>query len=366
MNTRTRVAYAALAGLAWAPGTFADWTAHADFSACPRKYYPNLSWKEAPVATEAECKAQIDRAKRGDSAVCVRYACVEGAGGGAAASAAPGHELDKTIEDAISAGLSGQISGTDAAALVGVGVIANAFFAGISPEEQQRRQQQAEAARRQAAEQARLQAVAEEQRKDRLLGEMQGVEQTDYLQLMTDDSDPSVQAGGDAGAAGELAFMTDDDDTRGIMGKRKAPTPKRNQPPATRVSTGPYTPGAVRKAGAETVATKADPPPPPNPGPAAEPESRARGGVDGEACNQRSPGALCGNLRGEALDRCQRNYNEGYDEGAERMQRTLTARGAAEGARDRGRIPNRALSFPGARGPCGNIFVQAYNNAFRP
>ncbi len=374
MTKPAAVASAVLASLLWAPGVLADWTAHADFSSCPRKYYPNLSGKEAPVATEAECRAQIDRAKRGDSAVCIRYSCVEGAGGSGAAAAEPGHELDKHIEQAISAGLSGDISGTDAAALVGIGVLGNALLGGVasSPAQQQQAQQQAEAQRRQEAEQARQQAIAEEQRKDRLLGEMQGVEQSGELELMTDDAGPQLMTG-ETGTGGELALMGDDDDsTRGIMGKRKAPPPKRNQPPAARVNTGPYTPGAKPQAGEapgrpaapEQLAMNAGPNPPANAEQQVRPESFNRGMVDGRACNQRRAGALCGGLNGEAAGLCQRDYNQGYERGARENERDLTNKGTAAGTRDRGKA-NAAMAYAEARGSCGNIFVQAYNNAFR-
>jgi hypothetical protein len=55
-----------------------------------------------------------------------------------------------------------------------------------------------------------------------------------------------------------------------------------------------------------------------------------------------------------------------YDRGARVLQRDLTARGAAAGANDKANgKANAALAYPLARGSCGNIFVQAYNNAFR-
>jgi hypothetical protein len=365
-----------MAGLLCAPEALADWTAHADFSACPRKHYRDLSRQDPPVATEAECKAQIDRARRGDPAVCIRYSCVEGAGGSGAAPAAPGHELDSTIERAISAGVSGDISAGDAAALVAAGALANAVLAGASPEQQQRRREQAEAARRQAAEQARQQAIAEEQRKDRLLAEMQGVEGSDELQLMTDDGGQQLMAG-DTGTGGELALMTDDDDTRGIMGKRKEPQPKRNQPPATRVNPGPYnTPasGPVAREGAgnehgggQVPAKDGDPVQLANAGPS-DRDSLSKGKEDGGACRQRSAGTHCGALKGEVLSSCQRHYNQGYDDGAAEQERKLKAQGAAAGTRDKNVKPderrNKALSYSEARGSCGNMFVNSYNQAF--
>ena len=190
---------------------------------------------------------------------------------------------------------------------------------------------------------------------------------------MTDDSVEQMPTS-NAGAGGELALMTgDDSDTQAIMGKRKAPKPTRNQPPATRVNTGPYTPGAgpraaerpgVAPVGDQAVAMNAPVAPLANPAQPQEQGALPRGEIDGQACNQRSPGMVCGALRGEALDRCQRDYNQGYDSGARKLEQDLTARGAASGARDRGKA-NAALSYPEARGSCGNVFVQAYNRAFR-
>lgn len=376
-------AAASIVLLSRAPSALADWTAHADFSSCPRNIYTRTEGHEAPVATEAECKAQIERAKRGDPAVCIRYWCQEGAASGGTSSAEPGHQLDATIERAIEAGVSGDISGTDAAALVGVGVLGNALLAGMTktPEQQQQERQQAEAQQRLLAEQARQQAAAEEERKNRLLGEMQGVEQGTDLQLMTDDTDASPQTGADAGTGGELALMTDDDDTRGIMAKRKAPQPKRNQPPATRVNQGPYTtpvPGgaparaAPGNAGAngQVVAMNAATPEPANAGPT-DRESVAKGREDGNACRQRSPGTHCGVLKGEALSSCQRSYNLGYDAGKANEEQRLKGEGAAAAAADKakktnmnGGPQNQAMRHAEAQGSCGNIFVNAYNQAF--
>ena len=138
------------------PSALADWTAHADFSSCPRKYFPNLTADDGPFATEAQCQAKVAEAKRGNNASCARYSCTEGAASGGTSSAAPGHELDSTIDRAISAGVSGDISAGQAATLVGVGVLGNALLGGIakSPEQQQQEQQQAEAQRQYQQQQA--------------------------------------------------------------------------------------------------------------------------------------------------------------------------------------------------------------------
>lgn len=60
-----------------------------------------------------------------------------------AAPAAPGHEFDNTINQAISAGMSGKISGGDAAGFVGLGILGNALFAPntVDPAQQQAQQE---------------------------------------------------------------------------------------------------------------------------------------------------------------------------------------------------------------------------------
>lgn len=59
------------------------------------------------------------------------------------APVAAGHEFDSTINQAVSAGLSGKISGGDAVGFVGLGILGNALFAPntVDPAEQQRQQE---------------------------------------------------------------------------------------------------------------------------------------------------------------------------------------------------------------------------------
>lgn len=338
---------------------FAEWVAHSDFSSCPRKYYPNLSGQEGGFATESACQARVAQAKRGDSAVCIRYTCKQ-SGEGSSGSASTGNALDDAYARAMAASQNSNQMMQASGLYLGAKLLEGALQ-GPTPEQQAA----AEAQRQYEAEQAQLRAIEAENRKNQLLAEMQDVEGSGELQLMTGDDDGS--------GGSQLALMDDDGNTRGIMGKRKTPKTQRNQPPAVRKNPGPYRPGAGPKsaepAGNGPLAMNFDDDEPqqeqrPAPQPRPEPESFNRGVLDGQACNQRSPGALCGGLAGEASARCLNNYNRGYDQGARENERRLTARGTEQGRRDRGGN-NAALSYPDARGSCGNIFIQAYNNAFR-
>ena len=336
--------------------SFADWVAHADFSSCPRKYYPNTSGQEGGFASESACQARVAQAKQGDRAVCIRYSCRE-SGGGSSGAASTGNALDDAYSRAMAASQNSNQMMQASGMYLGAKILEEAMK-GPTPEQQAA----AEAQRQYQAEQARLQAIEAENRKNQLLAEMQDVEGSGDLQLMTGDDDGS--------GGGGLALMDDDGDTRGIMGKRKTPKAKRNQPPAVRKNPGPYTPGAGPKGGEgnsqlamnfgddepkpEKESDKSEP----------EPESFNRGILDGRACSQRSSGALCGGVKGAAGDRCRNNYNEGYNKGAKELEREQAAKGEAAGRRDRGKA-NTAMAYADARGSCGNAFVQAYNNAHR-
>jgi hypothetical protein len=149
--------------IAGAQSTLAGWVAIADFSACPRKYFPNTSGQEGPFATLSDCNSRISTVQRESPNTCARYMCKDVSSSSSSnSSAEPGHEMDKHIGDAISAGMSGQISGADAAGLVGLGIMGNMLLAPskpLTPEEQAARieaQRQADENARRAAEQARL------------------------------------------------------------------------------------------------------------------------------------------------------------------------------------------------------------------
>lgn len=109
----------------------AGWIGYSDFSSCPRKYYPRISGKEGPFNTEADCQTRIRQAQSEDRAICIRYSCVEegGAASTETSSAEPGHQLDKNIGDALSAGMQGNISAGDTAGLVSLGLIGNMLLA---------------------------------------------------------------------------------------------------------------------------------------------------------------------------------------------------------------------------------------------
>lgn len=138
----------------------AGWMAHGDFASCPRKYVPNTSAKEGPFGTESECNARVEKVKRDSPMVCARYTCVnEGgtsSGGTTATGAAP---MDPHIQNAISAGMNGQISSGDAMGLVGLGLLGNAMLAQPTAAELEARRQQ-----EWAAERARVAAEIERQR----------------------------------------------------------------------------------------------------------------------------------------------------------------------------------------------------------
>lgn len=106
----------------------AGWMANADFSSCPRQYIPSTSGSEGPFGSESECLARIDQVKSSQNLSCASYSCAEEGSSGSAAAPAAGHELDKNIGDAISAGIQGNISPTDAAGLVSMGLLGNAFL----------------------------------------------------------------------------------------------------------------------------------------------------------------------------------------------------------------------------------------------
>ncbi len=110
----------------------AGWMAKADFSSCPRKYYPQLSAEEGPFSSIEACNAKVAQAKNGDKAYCIKYSCTEQAGG--TAGAAGGAPMDGHIANALSAGMSGQISGTDAMGLMSMGILGNALLAPSTPE----------------------------------------------------------------------------------------------------------------------------------------------------------------------------------------------------------------------------------------
>jgi hypothetical protein len=55
---------------------FGQWYAIADFSSCPRKYFPNTSGKDGPFTSESQCNSFINQARQSNNAVCAKYSCV--------------------------------------------------------------------------------------------------------------------------------------------------------------------------------------------------------------------------------------------------------------------------------------------------
>jgi hypothetical protein len=154
---------------------FAGWMAYADFTSCPRKYLPNTSGQEGPFSSASDCQSAIDNASREAHLTCARYSCKEigsGSSESSANSAAPGHQLDKNIGDAVAAGVSGQISGADAVGLVGLGLMGNALLGAAAPEtpeqaaERQKNQQLWAEQSAKAAEASRLKEVSYQMEQD--------------------------------------------------------------------------------------------------------------------------------------------------------------------------------------------------------
>jgi len=286
---------------------FAGWMATADFTACPRKYIPNTSAKEGPFATESMCKARVDRVKRESPLACARYSCKEEGGSASSAPAAAGHELDKNIADAMAAGLSGKISAGDAAGLVGLGLLGNIILApsGGNPAQAQAR----------ALEQKRLaeeEAKRQEATKERLLGEMQGVENTANLQIMDDSG------------SGELALMTGDE----AVSTSVAP-PKNSQSKGS---------NAKSKSAAYT-----------------------KGFNDASGCYSQNAGPYCIGASAKQQQACLADYRTGFASGDKQQKLALDeAYKAGQHAGASGELVNGA-SDPRAQGSCRLPWIEAYN-----
>ena len=153
----------------WSSQASAGWMANADFSSCPRKFVANTPGSEGPFNSESDCLARVGQVEREQNMACVRYSCVNQSGGASdGGSSQPGHQMDTHIGNAISAGISGDISPTDAAGLAAMGLIGNAL---LTPSAPQRQKTSAEieaeqvAAQRAAIENARRERERQE-RKD--------------------------------------------------------------------------------------------------------------------------------------------------------------------------------------------------------
>ncbi len=185
--------------------TFAGWMANADFSACPRKYFPNTSAQEGPFNSSSECQTHVNNAARGNNVTCARYSCTEVGSGttSSSGSASSGQQqLDKSIGDAVSAGLSGQISGADAVGLVGLGMMGKAVLgagekAPETPEQAaQRVENQRNWAEQQArqAEQERLKEVSYQMEQDAESFKMMDLAAADFQASASSVTPPAASA----------------------------------------------------------------------------------------------------------------------------------------------------------------------------
>jgi hypothetical protein len=171
--------------LAALPALYAGWYVDNSAAAAHLKGSKTLG----PYPTRAAAQAVVD-ANNGYGMRVMPNGSDDATPGGTAAPApaAAGHEFDNTINQAISAGISGQISGADAVGLVGIGLIGNAMFAPqtVDPAAQQRAlaaQRAAalaaqEAAAAAAAAQAEAAAAAERKRQAKL-ARLRGLLKTD-------------------------------------------------------------------------------------------------------------------------------------------------------------------------------------------
>ncbi len=284
------------------PSAFAGWMANADFTSCPRQYYPNLSGQEGPFDSESACNARVAQAKQGDKAVCIRYLCVNQAGAassGSGASAAAGHELDGHISNAVSAGMNGQISGTDTVGLVSMGLLGNALLAPKAQETPEQTAARVESERLWAVQQAKANEQA--RLKEAAFQMEQDAESFAMMDL----------------AAGEFQPHS-----------ASAPAPT---PPA---------------------------PPPPPPKPFEMSQAFTQGFEHASGCISQNSGAACA---GSASPSCQADYKAGYDAGKKKYNLNMQEafqEGKHAGAK--GEKANGGAS-KNADGPCRIDWIQQYN-----
>lgn len=245
--------------------------------------------------------------------------------GASGAPAAAGHQLDGHITDAISAGMSGRISGLDAAGLVGMGVLGNALLA---PKARNPAQEAAQAARE--AERLRLLEADSSRRADALLAEM------------LDTGEPAGE---------EPAFLADGQPRlKPRAGDRAVLEPPSDQAAAPSLldemmlGPGPGTP----KAGA----------------PAAKSDAFSRGLAHGLGCFSQSAGPTCAGAAPGGTASCLDDYRRGYHEGDKAAKERLASAYRA-GARDRAAgAGSNGASQADAAGECRIPAVQAYNSGY--
>lgn len=163
----------------------AEYMAHADFSACPRKYILRTSADEGPFATKAQCSARVDAARRGNNMSCARYSCEEkgsdarmGSNGGTTGGSLQDLAI-KNIAGGLGSGNANQfIGGIGAAAAAG---ILNDLFNGDQGQNAARQAERAAHAAEEAAaiarDQEREREIFQEQvrvRHEKILGSLKG------------------------------------------------------------------------------------------------------------------------------------------------------------------------------------------------
>ena len=144
----------------------AGWMADGDFTSCDRRYLPTTKGSEGPFNSESACLARVREVERTQILSCAKYKCVSSGSGAADSTAAqPGHEMDPYISKAIAAGITGDISPTDAMGLASMGFLGNALLSPSTPQAPKSPQQlEAEqvAAQKWAIESARQERAREE------------------------------------------------------------------------------------------------------------------------------------------------------------------------------------------------------------
>lgn len=347
------------------PALAGQWCATSECPGCAAHGLGSGHGREC-FATQDACQARLSEVLAEPHGGVTYSACTEegGSDGGAASAPAPGHEMDPYISQAISHGINGDISASDAAGLVGLGLIGNAILAPRDPAQEAARAAAAEAA-------ARQRASEEEERKQRLLGQMLDVDAPPL-------ASPTFDGGGSAGNS--LGLMLDDDvpsgraTGSGFMPQRHAPAATNPQPAAARNNPpGPYNVPARPGPGDnplglmrddEPARERREPQPEDAPDPARDDAAFNKGFVDGSQCYSASAGNHCAGAAGAIHQNCIATYEAGYRQG-EGIKRVLLEQAHQAGDLDRqqGRR-NASFTSPQAQGPCRTQWIESYNAGY--
>lgn len=262
----------------------------------------------------------------------------------------------------------GGSSGSSDAASTGAEIgqmIGNAIVDGIKAANERAKQQAAEYARL-MAEQARLQAIADEERKQRLLGAMLDVEAPPRVSPIDD-------GGNDSGGLGLM--LGDEPVARSSTGSAFMPThnprPQLNPQPGAVLKQPQPLPAATLAdqmlLGDAPVPGNRPPPPapPPEPDPTRDDVAFNKGFVAGSQCYSASAGAHCSGATGNVHALCISSYEAGYREG-DAIKRVLLVQAQQAGELDaaQGRA-NAGFTHPLAQGPCRSQWLETYNSGYR-